>query len=223
MGQNTVSPLACHDDVWLLLPWYANQTLSDEERKYVEEHVKVCVTCRGELPVQQNLMENVRNSATIELCEHIQFANLIQKIRTTSKPEESTDKRPVPRYRNAGMYAFAASLLLLLALPFTGMFQSGDYGYSTLAQPQGPPMTRDNDLRVIFSGSVGRVERQHLLSLVNGSITEEPDSNGVYLVRIAQAEEKPALSTEKALAFLHMHPQVIFAEPALPAGHGLEP
>lgn len=218
MGQNTVSPLARHDDVWLLLPWYANQTLSDEERKYVEEHIKVCVTCRGELPVQQSLMENVRNSATIELCEHVQFANLMQKIRATSKPEESPDKRQVPRYRNAGMYAFAASILLLLALPFTGMFNSGDYAYSTLSLPQSPPITQDNDLRVIFSGSVSRAERQHLLSLVNGSITAEPDSNGVYLVRIAQHEEKPALNTEKALAFLHMHPQVVFAEPALPVG-----
>ena len=218
MGQNTVSPLACHDDVWLLLPWYANQTLSSEEREYVEEHIKVCVTCRGELPVQQNLMENVRNSATIELCEHVQFANLIEKIGATSKVEKSPDTRQIPRYRNAGMYAFAASLLLLLALPLTGMFKSGDYGYSTLAQPQSPPITRDNDLRVIFSGLVSQAERQHLLSQVNGSITAEPDANGVYLVRIAQLEGQPALNIEKALAFLHKHPQVVFAEPALPAG-----
>lgn len=218
MGRNTVSPLACHDDVWLLLPWYANQTLSNEEREYVEEHIKVCVTCRGELPVQQSLMENVRNSATIELCEHVQFANLMQKIRATSEVEESPDTRQVPRYRNAGMYAFAASLLLLLALPLAGMFKSDDYGYSTLAQPQSPPITQNNDLRVIFSGSVGQVERQHLLSLVNGSITAEPDANGVYLVRIAQLEGQPALNTEKALAFLQMHPRVAFAEPVLPAG-----
>jgi len=220
MGQNTTSSLACHDDVWLQLPWYANQTLSAAEQDFVEAHIKVCVACRGELRVQQKLMEDVRDSSTIELCEHVQFANLLQRIGTTSKLEESPDTRQVPGYRNAGMYAFAASFfLLLLTLPFAGGgFKSGDVDYSTLAQPQSLSTTRDTDLRVIFSGSVGQAERQHLLSQVNGSITEEPDSNGVYLVRIAPFEDRPASSNEQVLAFLRNHPQVVFAEPVIPAG-----
>lgn len=219
MGQNTTSSLACHDDVWLLLPWYVNQTLSAAEQDFVEAHIEVCVACRGELRVQQKLMENVRDSATIELCEHVQFANLIQKIGITSKVEESPDTRQVPGNRNVGMYAFAASFfLLLLTLPFAGVFKSGDVDYSTLAQPQSLSTTRDNDLRVIFSGSLDQAERQHLLSQVNGSITEEPDSNGVYLVRIGQFEDRPASSNEQVLAFLRKHPQVVFAEPVIPVG-----
>ena len=93
MGQHANASLVCHDDVCLLLPWYVNQTLPDAEREMVEEHIKVCVAGRGELPVQQNLMKNVRDSATIELCEHVQYANLIQKIRTEAKAEAAPIKR----------------------------------------------------------------------------------------------------------------------------------
>jgi len=94
MGRNVNLSLVCHDEIWLLLPWYANQSLLDQERELVEEHLKVCVACRGGLTVQQNLLENMRDSTMIELCEYVQFANLVEKIRYTADAEERL-RRPV--------------------------------------------------------------------------------------------------------------------------------
>jgi hypothetical protein len=37
-----------HESVWLLLPWYTNDTLQAEERRLVEEHLTACARCREE-------------------------------------------------------------------------------------------------------------------------------------------------------------------------------
>jgi len=75
------SARASHDDVWILLPWYVNQTLSDEQQEMVEGHLKVCGTCRRALECRCRLLERVRNSSITELDEYVQFASLAEKIR----------------------------------------------------------------------------------------------------------------------------------------------
>lgn len=218
MSQNTTTSLSCHDDAWLLLPWYVNQTLSDEDRDLVEDHLRVCVTCRGELNVQRQLQEGIRHSATSELCEHIQLENLIQKIQK-SQDDASDGGRPVRKtYRRAGAYAIAASLLLMVALPFSGILPPEARNYNTLSGPQTVSAAGKHDIRVIFSSAVNANGRQQLLSLVNGSIIKAPDSNGVYLVRIDATEEGVSPDTAKVLALLHKQPQIVFAEPVVSAG-----
>jgi len=38
-----------HREFEELLPWYANKTLSDSERRAVAEHLRTCAECRAEL------------------------------------------------------------------------------------------------------------------------------------------------------------------------------
>ena len=51
---------AMHNDVKLLLPWYANGTLSAVEREKVRAHLETCVDCREELSFCTDTMESVR-------------------------------------------------------------------------------------------------------------------------------------------------------------------
>ena len=51
---------AMHDDVILLLPWYANGTLSAAECEKVRAHLDSCVECREELSFCADIMESVQ-------------------------------------------------------------------------------------------------------------------------------------------------------------------
>ena len=216
MSMNTVTALTCHDDVWLLLPWYVNQSLSGEERELVEEHLKGCVTCRGELNIQRKLQEEVRNSETAGLCEHIQLENLIQKIQESGGGGSDDSGSALKKNRSTVVYALAASLLLLAVLPL-GIWPPEERDYSTLSSPQPATFSsaRENDIRVIFSETLSPAGRQQLLARINGRIVEESDSNGVRLIRIDNAGS--LLNMTKVLAYLNKHPQVVFVEPAVSA------
>lgn len=49
-----------HSDVRMLLPWYANSTLSEVECEKVRLHLGSCVECREELSSCADIMESVR-------------------------------------------------------------------------------------------------------------------------------------------------------------------
>jgi predicted anti-sigma-YlaC factor YlaD len=38
--------MSCKDDITKLLPWYVNGTLSEDEQKRVQDHLKICERCR---------------------------------------------------------------------------------------------------------------------------------------------------------------------------------
>ena len=46
-----------HDSASMLLPWYINGSLDDEQRKMVDSHIAVCLTCRSELNTQRHIAE----------------------------------------------------------------------------------------------------------------------------------------------------------------------
>jgi anti-sigma factor RsiW len=48
-----------HQRAWELLPWYANGTLDDHERRDVEAHLAICSMCQRELATCRDLAEAV--------------------------------------------------------------------------------------------------------------------------------------------------------------------
>ena len=61
MTTNDSSVLAAHPAA-LLLPAFANGTLSGEDRSYVAEHIALCAQCRGELEECQRLGAELREA-----------------------------------------------------------------------------------------------------------------------------------------------------------------
>ncbi len=75
-----MSELMSHETATGLLPWYANGTLTDEERQRIENHVRGCVTCHLELRKERELHELVQSSPTVNLGPEEGFDKLSHRL-----------------------------------------------------------------------------------------------------------------------------------------------
>ncbi|HEX4242558.1 MAG TPA: zf-HC2 domain-containing protein [Steroidobacteraceae bacterium] len=55
-----------HADVSALIPWYANETIGEDERRRVEAHIDGCEKCRRELAEQRRLREAMSSDTAVE-------------------------------------------------------------------------------------------------------------------------------------------------------------
>jgi hypothetical protein len=56
-----------HRQVWELIPWYVNATLSPAEARRVDDHVVACPRCRREVEAQRELAAELRRAGEEEL------------------------------------------------------------------------------------------------------------------------------------------------------------
>jgi len=201
-----------HDEVWMLLPWYVNRTLEDEDLKLVNQHLKVCISCRSELETQKKLCERVSESVTEDVCQQIQFKHLMQKIHSQPQHEKLVNQAQNSRFgfRIAGL---AAAVLLTLMLMFTGMSEQADSSYKTLSNPVIVSDAQINDIRVIFESYLDENQRQALLIETKAELISQPDSHGVYILRIEGAEEFSHSEIRQVIGQLRQRKEIIFAEP----------
>ncbi len=70
-----------HENVWLLLPWYANGTLDATERRLVEGHLAGCPACRDEAARCSTVAAALREGEETAPSPHpIQLARLMERI-----------------------------------------------------------------------------------------------------------------------------------------------
>jgi len=67
----------CDKKIFQLLPWYANGSLSPEESRKVEAHLKDCPTCRQELREIRSLSSGVKEHKEIFAANHIEPEKLV--------------------------------------------------------------------------------------------------------------------------------------------------
>jgi hypothetical protein len=77
-----------HQKMLLLLPWYHNQSLEQDERQQVEKHLRSCLICRSEMIEVGKLATAIKQSSVLEVAAEASFASLRGKLQTT---------RPVPQ------------------------------------------------------------------------------------------------------------------------------
>jgi anti-sigma factor RsiW len=90
--------LRCSQELRELLPWYANNTLPEEERAKVEAHLARCERCQQELRELRQIKEMIALSveSVPEPSEEL-FARTVERIRsrgaTYDSPAELADLR----------------------------------------------------------------------------------------------------------------------------------
>ena len=84
------NPYSAHHDISLLLPWYVNKTLQGDEIERVENHLKVCLTCRREIAILHKLAEAVQREGSLDSAAQASFSRL--KKRLHSPDETSREK-----------------------------------------------------------------------------------------------------------------------------------
>ncbi len=222
-------PYTAHEAVWALIPWYVNGTLVEEESRLVRQHVQVCIACRKELAMQQQLSEAIRHSEDIELSPHGAYARLLERIDGEKRKTDPTGgwrhRLGLPwRWLAEGVslglkpqWAFTMVALFLVAgasVLLGWNTASMDPNYRTLASSNGQLSVGKSDLRVVFTERMQREQIDQLLLTVHGRIVEGPTPFGVYTIRIE--DESASAPGVAAMEQLRNHIGVLFVEPSLP-------
>lgn len=233
--QNDTKAYANHDEIWLLLPWYANGSLGEEQREQVKAHLRVCLLCRKEMAEQTTLARRLRHEPRVEISAKPSFDRLMARI----QGEQPAPVRPAPpaaaKAATPGLaswingllaglapprlVAACASLLLVLALPFLPSEQQASApAFHTVADGGSLDRFGPGDLRVVFAEPATKQDLGKLLAEVHGRIVDGPSPAGVYTIHL----EAGGSGLNPALARLRSDPAVVFAEPALPPSHPAE-
>lgn len=220
-----------HKRVWDLLPWYANGTLLEGERRMVEAHLAECPRCRDEIAVCQKLGTAVRQSEEIAPAVHpIRLARLMERI--DAEEEHGAGERGwrqvvLAPWRGLAVLvrttpplargALVVQLVFLLALAGLLLRRSGapeatapPATYQTLSQSAPTPASTTR-IRLVFTAGTTEREARDLLLGIRGQIVAGPSSLGVYTVEVPAGPDP----LEKVLEHLREQPRVSLAEPVV--------
>jgi|GEM_PF-1708113 len=71
---------AGHDEIFGLLPWYANRSLASDQRGRVSRHVNRCAECQAELRLLTMLNETVQQDADAQYRRHADVAGSLASV-----------------------------------------------------------------------------------------------------------------------------------------------
>jgi len=219
-----------HRRVWDLLPWYANATLADGERRVVETHIAVCAQCREELAACRGLGDVVRQVPEIAPAPHpARLARIMAQIDADERTAGQHGWRSLWRSPLASLqdlldatpramrWAMLAQLVLVLTLaaglawPRTPApaATAAQPEYTTLSDPAPAPPQQIARLRLVFAPGTTEQEIRDLLLGIRGQIAAGPSPLGVYTVEVPATPDPVA----DVLTHLRKHRQVMLAVP----------
>lgn len=225
------SAYAGHEEILLLLPWLTTGTLKGAELERVQNHLKVCLTCRRELSTLETLSVRIQESSSPDVSAVPSFERLMLKIGQAAPAEipvaRAAQPAKAPQWFGQWMatwfgmpsvrFACAATVLLMtlpLVLRDSSLGQS-DALYHTLAMPGSMARLEENDLRVVFAQPLSPQQLNVLLSQIDGVVVNGPSTEGIYTIRIG-GKSSGGQKVHAALSQLRQMPVVMLAEPALP-------
>lgn len=211
-----------HQHILLLLPWYINNSLQQDELTRVESHIRNCLLCRRELIGLRKLATSVGRKSALEIAAETSFSQLSNKLSSRFSVAIALPIKPKTRLRfeigrympgNSFRYAMAASLLLAL-LPFgLRVAQTpSDHSYTTLSATK-PTINLAGDLHVVFAKSTSADDIERILSKFHAQQVGEANSVGAISIRLKTDEGSP--DQQQALVQLRNSPDVLLAEPVL--------
>jgi hypothetical protein len=202
---------AAHDEAQMLLPWFANGSLSETEAARVAGHLAGCLVCRRELGLLQTLANHVRHPREDSQCE-LALARLTRRIERTPSPAQ----RQIP-WAAAAVVTLCMSLVSWAAdnaeqstawLRHAGA--SAWRGAETGAdRPLGPRID------LVFYDDITERQIRSLVLGVGAEVMDGPTPEGRYTLGFFRQMSPGELL--EALRRLRASRSVLYAEPALTA------
>jgi hypothetical protein len=219
-----------HRRVWDLLPWYANATLADGERRVVETHIAACAQCREELAACRGLGDVVRQVPEIAPAPHpARLARIMAQIDAEERTAGQHGWRSLWRSPLASLqdllhatpravrWALVAQLVLVLSLA-AGLARpripapvgpAAPQEYTVLSDAAPARLPHTTPLRLVFAPGTTEQEIRDLLLGIRGQITAGPSPLGVYTVEVPATPDPLA----DVLTHLRKNRQVMLAVP----------
>jgi len=166
-----------HDDAELLMPWYANNSLGNEERRLVGNHLETCAECRASLELLLQMRTAVNDPRAIPLVPEPNPDGLLDRI-------DGADRRAASA-RQYGRWLVAAGIavvavvaaLLLTRAPIT----VPDPAFSTVTS-QSTAGEFGFVLDLTLAAEVSEEQRADLLRDIGARVLSEADSALVRVV-----------------------------------------
>ena len=98
-------PWMTHNDVELLLPWYVNDTLDDDERKTVQQHLQTCAECRDNVELLGRMKTAVHGRAPSPIVPKPRIEQMLATIDADAEPATPVWRKHI--------FSIAASIALL--------------------------------------------------------------------------------------------------------------
>jgi len=207
-----------HHRVWELLPWYANGTLEESERRTVEEHTAHCQRCRAELESCQRLGEALARSGETAPTPHP--ARLSRLMERLDEAEGSSLRQRLGGLLTATprpvRWTLAAQLAAVLLLAAGWMWSAPPppappAEFRTLSDPA-PAPAMGTRVRVVFAEDATELQIRDVLLAVGGWLAGGPSPLGAYTVELPEGRDPLPV----VLQHLRSRPEIRFAEPVEP-------
>jgi putative zinc finger protein len=217
---------ARHRQVWELLPWYVNGTLSGHDLDLVTGHLPACAACAEEVTRCRDLVVAVGAVSAVKTAPSPErLARLLARIdaieasggtdgwrerlrRSIDGLRELLQSTPAPT-----RWALAAQSALVVVLVTAVAWQMAvSPSYRTLASGADPVAPGRAQIRIVFAEDISEREMRAVIERVGGRIVDGPSTVGAYTVQVpvpAAASDRVA----RELDILRTQPKVRLAEP----------
>lgn len=214
-----------HSEIIELLPWYANSTLPEEERREVETHLADCSECAREvksLAAVQRVIVEAGDKAPVPSAHALNRA--LAEIEEYERTREPAVKKVVARRslleRISGWWSptpllaravIAVQLALVLGFGSVILYQHNQSNvYTTSSGPDGDRSS--TRIAVGFAGGATAEQISQAILAVHGKIVDGPSALGLYTVQVPVAPEN-SQDIHNVLKILRENQNVIrFAE-----------
>ena len=218
-----------HQEMWELLPWYVNGTLSGQELDVVTGHLSTCIECRDEVARCRELAAAMRIGPTVawapsseRLARVLAGIDAIETARAGVGGWREWVRAPLASLRELmqgtpgpmrwALAAQGALVVLLLAVMAWQTVLSPGPPYRTLTTVSDQARRGQAQIRVVFAEDITEREIRGLLGGVQGKIVDGPSAIGAYTVEVplpASAADRMA----PVLDVLRADSKVRLAEP----------
>ncbi|MEQ8357655.1 MAG: hypothetical protein RH942_19120 [Kiloniellaceae bacterium] len=196
----------------LLLPWYVNGTLSDDELERVEDYLARSTQARDEVELLRQLHRQVKEEPQENSPGELGLQRLKREIEQAERQDQgSGDKLAGRTVTVASFWRPLAVAACLAVVVQAGVMIGLPGGTGGDVEPAGgevalvPPV-----LQVTFAPDATEREIREVLQSAGASIADGPSALGVYGLRLQQSADG---AIEEALATLRARGDVVtFAE-----------
>ena len=212
---NNTGNTITHEAALELLPWLANETLSDDQKRQVEGHVRTCVACRRELSFLREVRVGIQSRGDTGLSVQRGLASVMTRI----DKHEHTDLpvtllrwlRPMRITRNPRtlQLAVAAQAACIGGLLWWALSAQTGQGDPALVSPPLPAAYQtlsaagasEHHVWVRFSPQLNIEQLNTLLHIHGAAIVEGPRANDVYRLRVGSVQTADALRDSPLVMF----------------------
>ncbi len=214
---NALDNISEHTKIWLLIPWYANESLEVHDRRRVDDHARTCTACRNELKLQQSIYNSMFNASTVDYMPQASLRRFHERLDALEDSESTgvvvaSVKRTHRFWSAPHSWAMVASIAALVGA--VGVFVQ--VSVQTLHRPvasnyftvtDSAPRINGALVRAVFTSSITLTELQTLVTESKLRIVAGPTDAGVYSLAPTGAG-----SISESLTRLRASSKVRFAE-----------